>query len=467
MLTSPGNALYLFLLVYVIGELVPYINAGRDRIIALTSSDRPMIAVLIAVHCVTAIGSNFNHIFSVVANASYIAALFMLTGEFRSRRNTSIAKSAKKALGLFLLFLVPLVGLTITVLKGQEIAILVISVAAIAEAAVFCCALRKSIQVRFSSIYLRQAMFAATLALLSMGTRLFLVLSTEIYALNIGTEAEILFLLRLANAASFFLLVNAIANYQLQSIVEVESLRRVTAEDGTIQTLSSLAKARDNETGNHVVRTSEFVRLLGLRLARKDWLGAEDPAEYVKLMTAVAPLHDIGKVGIPDAILRKPGGLTPAEWETMQTHPLIGEAVLDAAVEGRRGQDGRMSQLFQVARDIAGGHHESWDGSGYPRGLAGEAIPKAARIMRVADIYDALTSERAYKRRWTHGEAVEEIKKLAGTHLDPTVVQAFLEVQHQFLDVALRHRDEARQEGPRGPVLPAQAADVAEKRQSA
>lgn len=442
MLTSPGNALYLFLLVYVIGELVPYLSAGRDRIIALTSADRPCIAGLIAVHCTLQLISNFHPIFSVMANASYIAALFMLCGEFRSRRSTNLVRSVKKAVGLFVAFLVPLFLLAKFVLVGAQIATLVISLATVAQVAVLCCATRKSINLRFSSIYMRQAMFAASLSLISMVVRLYTVLATDTYSLNLGTEADMLFLLRLTNAASFFLLVNAIANYQLQSVVEVESVRRATAEDGTIQTLSSLAKARDNETGNHVVRTSEFVRLLGLRLARKNWMGAEDPAEFVKLMSAVAPLHDIGKVGIPDAILRKPGRLSPVEWETMQTHPLIGEAVLEAAVDGRKGQDGRMSQLFEIARDIAGGHHENWDGNGYPRGLAGEAIPKAARVMRVADIYDALTTERHYKRRWTHGEAVEEIKKLSGTQLDPEVVGAFLEVHHQFLDVALRHRDD-------------------------
>lgn len=376
MLSSPGNALYLFLLVYVIGEMVPYLNKGRDRIIALTSSDRPMIAGLIAIHCIFALASNYSHIFSVIANASYIAALFLVCGEFRSRRDTDLLRSAKKAAGLFALFLVPLAGLGSTVLEGADIALLVIATAAVAEAAVLCVATRKAIKLKFSSIYLKQAMFAAIVALLSMAVRLYFVVSTDVYALNVGTEADVLFLLRLINAASFFLLVNAIANYQLQSIVDAESLRRMTAEDGTLQTLTSLAMVRDDETGNHIVRTSEFVRLLGQRLARKNWLKAGDPAEYVKMMATVAPLHDIGKVGIPDSILRKPGRLTPAEWETMQTHALVGEAVLMSAVEGHVAKDGGMSQFYQIARDIAGGHHESWDGTGYPRGLAGDAIPR-------------------------------------------------------------------------------------------
>ncbi len=154
----------------------------------------------------------------------------------------------------------------------------------------------------------------------------------------------------------------------------------------------------------------------------------------------VAPLHDVGKVGIPDHILLKPGRLDPAEWEIMKTHTLIGEEVLKAAAP-KPLSEGASPRTLALAIEIAGGHHERWDGQGYPRGLSGESIPKSARLMTVADIYDALTSARPYKKTWSHAKAVDEITHLSGTKLDPMVVAAFLEEQDRFREIARRFKD--------------------------
>jgi putative two-component system response regulator len=134
-----------------------------------------------------------------------------------------------------------------------------------------------------------------------------------------------------------------------------------------------------------------------------------------------APLHDIGKVGIPDAILLKPGKLDPAEWAIMQTHAEIGAECLRGVMK-----EGRFQGFLQMSLDIAWCHHERWDGSGYPRKLAGTDIPLSARILALADVYDALTTVRPYKEAWTHERAIEWLASVAGSHLDPDVVRAFL-----------------------------------------
>jgi hypothetical protein len=204
-----------------------------------------------------------------------------------------------------------------------------------------------------------------------------------------------------------------------------------------LASLNALAKARDNETGNHIIRTQNYVKVLALRL-RKDGHYAEELTDQnVELLFKAAPLHDIGKIGIPDHILLKKGPLTDQEWEVMKTHTLIGESVLNASeVDIDSDHD-----LINKAINIAGGHHEKWDGTGYPRGLAGEAIPLAARIMSLADMYDALVNERVYKKAWAHEKAVEEIISKRRTQFDPFIVDAFIAEQTTFKDIADQYRD--------------------------
>ncbi|MCY3003652.1 MAG: HD domain-containing protein [Planctomycetota bacterium] len=194
------------------------------------------------------------------------------------------------------------------------------------------------------------------------------------------------------------------------------------AHDETILAMAKVAEQRDNETGLHVERVSQYCRLaaealrargLYLRTLTDEWIGA---------LVKSAPLHDVGKVGIPDSILLKPGRLNDAEWKVMRTHAEIGAQTLRAILAG-----GGDHPFLAMGLDIAWCHHERWDGKGYPRGLAGEQIPLAARIVSVADVYDALTSVRPYKRPWSHEEALAYLGEQSGRHFDPSVVAAFVD----------------------------------------
>ncbi len=209
-----------------------------------------------------------------------------------------------------------------------------------------------------------------------------------------------------------------------------------TTQEATILALASLAETRDNETGAHILRTQAYVAALARQLAEKPEFAAQLPPAQIDLFFQSAPLHDIGKVGIPDAILLKPGKLTEAEFATMKRHPLLGAEALEGALK-RLGGDSFLS----AARDIALTHHEKWDGSGYPKGLKGEKIPLAGRLMALADVYDALISKRVYKPAFPHEKAVEILTQGEGSHFDPRLVQAFLEIQETFYRLAQRFAD--------------------------
>jgi putative two-component system response regulator len=212
----------------------------------------------------------------------------------------------------------------------------------------------------------------------------------------------------------------------------------IAAQGAIISSLCTLAEMRDNETGNHIRRTQSYVRALAERLREHPRFRGELDDESIRLLYISAPLHDIGKVGIPDAILRKPGRLTPTEWEVMQRHAEFGhDAIERAALE--LGEEG---VFLRYAREIAHGHHEHWDGTGYPRVLAGDAIPISARLMAVADVYDALISRRVYKPPYAHEQAVAMICAERGGHFDPDVVDAMLEIADVFHGIAQRYRDD-------------------------
>jgi len=198
-------------------------------------------------------------------------------------------------------------------------------------------------------------------------------------------------------------------------------------ERETIFCLARAAEYRDPETGGHILRMAHYAR----HIARMLGLSAEQQ----DLLLAAAPMHDVGKVGTPDAILLKPGRLTAAEFEIMKLHASIGYEVLRAC----------SSPLLQVAAEIAYTHHEKFDGSGYPRGLAGEAIPLVGRIVAVADVFDALTSERPYKSAWSVERAVQLLRDGRGKHFDPRCVDAFFQDWDEVLDIKSRFADEPYQ----------------------
>ena len=222
-----------------------------------------------------------------------------------------------------------------------------------------------------------------------------------------------------------------------QDRLHVAEVKQEQTVDQMLSSLNALAMARDNETGNHIIRTQHYVKALALRLRQMGYYADSLSDKKIKLLYKAAPLHDVGKVGISDSILLKPGRLNEEEWETMKTHTLIGESVLSSAESQLDGDE----DVIATAILIAGGHHEKWDGSGYPRGLKGENIPLAARIMSLADMYDALVSERVYKEKWTHEMAANEILSKRGIQFDPLVVQAFIAEEEQFQKIAERYKD--------------------------
>ena len=208
-------------------------------------------------------------------------------------------------------------------------------------------------------------------------------------------------------------------------------------QDVTILALASLAETRDNETGSHLRRTQQYVRLLAERLQRHPRFSLLLTRTNIELICKSAPLHDIGKVGIPDHILLKPGRLTAEEFVLMKTHTTLGKE----AIQNAERQMGRGAPFLNFAKEIAASHQEKWDGSGYPQGLAGEQIPIAARLMAVADVYDALISTRVYKPAMTHEEAAKIIAEGSGAHFDPAIVDAFLAISQEFRGIALRFQD--------------------------
>ena len=208
-------------------------------------------------------------------------------------------------------------------------------------------------------------------------------------------------------------------------------------QDVTILSLASLAETRDNETGSHILRTQHYVRLLADGLRRLPQYAEQLPDEQIEMLFKSAPLHDIGKVGVPDAILRKKGSFTAPEWEEMKKHARYGYDALRVAEE-RMGS----TSFLRLAREIALSHHEKWDGSGYPQGLAGEKIPLSGRLMALADVYDALISKRVYKESFAHEKAFEIIVEGKGQHFDPNLVEVIVAKEQEVLEIARNYRDE-------------------------
>ena len=224
--------------------------------------------------------------------------------------------------------------------------------------------------------------------------------------------------------------------------LEAEVRRRMAENDRTqlvsIRALAYLAETRDPETGQHIIRTQNYVRHLATLLRGHPRFAATLSDRYIDLLTRSAPLHDIGKVGIPDSILLKPGRLDAAEWAVMQTHTVLGaEAIAKAERDAAA-----PVEFLTLAREIAHWHHEKWDGSGYPDRLRGDAIPISARLMAIADVFDALICARVYKPRFGYDEARRIIVQGRGAQFDPDVADAFLGAYGDFVAIAERHRDD-------------------------
>jgi putative two-component system response regulator len=226
--------------------------------------------------------------------------------------------------------------------------------------------------------------------------------------------------------------------------LELEVRRRSrelqAAQDATLEAMATLCDLRDNPHSRHLLRIEQYMRLLADALARRESEAGGLDLEQIELLARSAQLHDIGKVAVPDRVLLNPGQLSPEDQLLMQSHTRIGHDAL-AAAERRLGSP---AEFLRYAKEIAYGHHERWDGSGYPRGLRGEQIPLSARLLALIDCYDELTSRHPYHATLAPDEARQQILAASGSHFDPQVVEAFAEVADGFAAIAIRYADDAQ-----------------------
>ena len=227
-------------------------------------------------------------------------------------------------------------------------------------------------------------------------------------------------------------------NEILEEKVIIRTRQMEELQDVTMVAMGALAESRDPDTGNHIRRTQHYVKLLAKRLKNHPAFSEFLKPDVITSLFKSAPLHDIGKVGVPDVILLKPGKLSDEEFEIMKSHTVFGRDAIAAAEKTIRSAD----DFLKFATEIAYSHHERWDGTGYPEGLKGEEIPISARLMAVADVYDALISRRVYKEPFSHSVAVNIIEEGSGTHFDPDIVDAFLEITDDFLYISQDYMDD-------------------------
>ncbi len=232
-------------------------------------------------------------------------------------------------------------------------------------------------------------------------------------------------------------------NQNLEAKVEEQTREVFATQQATIESMAAMAEYRDSETGGHINRVKGYVEVLATELVRLEAFKEQISPSMIPLLVRSAPLHDIGKVGIPDDILLKPGKLTTEEFEKMKSHTVYGAKIL-SSVQKKVGN----LPFLDIAKEIAYYHHEKWDGKGYPAGLAGEAIPLSARIMAIADVYDALISRRIYKPPFPHSKAIQIIQEESGKSFEPAIVDTFLAPHciEQIRQVALAFNESQEEE---------------------
>ena len=213
-------------------------------------------------------------------------------------------------------------------------------------------------------------------------------------------------------------------------------------QDAAILSLATIARIRDHSTGNHILRTQHYVKALAEYLKNKEPYKTVLDSNTIELFYKTAALHDIGKVGIPDRILQKPCALNDEEYELMKQHTILGyKAIQSAELLVQREVTGQSAKFLTIAKQVTLSHHERWDGNGYPQGLKADDIPVVARLMAVADVYDAMISRRPYKGELDHEHAAEAIIHGSGTHFDPGVVDAFIALQETFKHISVKLED--------------------------
>lgn len=224
-----------------------------------------------------------------------------------------------------------------------------------------------------------------------------------------------------------------------ENLKQIDELHAI--QDVAFNAMVSLAETRDCDTGNHIRRTQTYIKILAERLRDNPRYAVQLDPKNIELIVKSAPLHDIGKIGIPDSILMKPGPLTDDEFNIMKRHTSLGfQAIKNAEMNSGRSMD-----FLRYAKEIAYSHHERWDGNGYPLGLAGNDIPLSARLMAVADAYDALINKRVYKPPFSHEDAVNIILEGNGTRFDPAIIDVFIELADELYSVALLYANKDSQ----------------------
>ena len=237
-------------------------------------------------------------------------------------------------------------------------------------------------------------------------------------------------------------------NENLQQMVDAKTRTVVELQNAVLKTMAELVDCRDDTTGHHIEKTQSYLRIL-IEAAKKSGMYADEISAWdVELVLQSAQLHDVGKIAIEDSILRKPDRLTAEEYAKVKIHTTFGEKVIEKIKQSTSQQT-----FLEQAKILASTHHEKWDGTGYPRGLKGEEIPLQGRLMAIADVYDALVSERPYKKALSHTEAVSIITSDSGTHFDPALVDLFCSASAEFHEVAAMH-DKVRKKLPESAAAP-------------
>lgn len=429
------------MMIFILGSLLfPFFTKDRAELVSIVSIYRPFslffmilnpIAMLIAPRTTPAV--------LPIATSSILASMAFFACELRFSRGKPVPEYALSA--ILLMFVAVLGVIEVWWDFGQTSPKHVGLIAFLAAGFfVWICVEALSAYVELRSGNYLFVLMAACIAAIAVCIRAKLLMenSYDFKRLMFYGDDD-LFLTKSIAASGLLAMTIMLGQLYLRREWKSEIGSRKKAEDSLLSMLSALSLVRDEETGYHIKRTSEFVRILAQELKDRGALDESERHDLVDMMSRVAPLHDIGKIGIPDRILQKPGKLNQEEWAVMKTHSAIGEEVLKAAADAQGEHSGYMDLLMRIAADIAGGHHEHWDGSGYPRGRIGKEIPQAARIMALADVYDALTSSRFYKEPWSHAAAVAEINRQNGSKFDPEVVDAFFSLEEEFKLIAEKY----------------------------
>lgn len=438
--TYPIGAVLGIAIAVLLGLLLPYLGPNRRELIATTSLYRPISLVMLIGHCgVTLLIAVERLPYSPVPPLLMGWALVFTALEIRharTRRKPSLRVAVPVVIGSAMLLLAFSL-FTELALRNRAITHTLFLTALVGWITYEAYrAWRVSRNIHYTVVLL-----ALTSGLVALAIRDVMIMNEARVAMaTIAYETRAVIQMRFIAYGFLCFALLALNHAYGAQLWRAAVFRRQSRELLLVSALRDVAQVRDNETGNHIVRTSRYVRILARNLAAKAMLDDGGQTGFVSMLARAAPLHDVGKVSIPDNILLKPGRHSEREQKLMRTHAAIGAEILRAASEA--GEDaGSAHALLQVAQDIARAHHENWDGSGYPLGLSGAAIPQSARIMALADVYDALTSARPYKAPWTHEDAVAYIQSLSGSKFDPDIVEAFVEEAELFRATAARLRD--------------------------